>query len=135
MFRTFAILFRCIWKYGALAGILVKSLPILAQEENPTFSKTNTKLIFCRFSYLHVCTFLGKPSFKKIYFAKKFHKTVTPPPQGFYESLFFLLVFWGIYINYKKKQRYEIQMTPPPVCETFSQNRFFLKDGFPKQIC
>ena len=21
---------------------------------------------------------------------------------------------------------------PPPVCETFSQNRFFLKDGFPK---
>ena len=25
---------------------------------------------------------LGKPSFKKIYFAKKFHKTVTPPPVG-----------------------------------------------------
>ena len=46
------------------------------------------------------CWNLGKPSFKKIYFAKNFHKTVAPPPRrGFMKAYSFLgAIFWGLYI-------------------------------------
>ena len=52
---------------------------------------------------------------KKWNFMKKFHKTVTP----FMKSLFRTLnVYPNIYTVLNK--RYEIRLTPPPVCEIFS---------------
>ena len=48
---------------------------------------------------------------------------------GFMKAYFFILLFfWSIY---NKKNRGMKTRWPPPLCETFSQNRFFLKDGFP----
>ena len=60
---------------------------------------------------------LGKPSFKKkIYFAKKFHKTVIPPPIG---VLWKLILFWGLYFGaftlYCKKNRGMKSRRPPPL--------------------
>ena len=65
---------------------------------------------------------------------KKFHKTVIPPPcRGFMKAYF----FWGYILGplhciVKKNRGMKSRWPLPPVCETFSQNRFFLKDGFPK---
>ena len=66
---------------------------------NPLGSAVHGKLkLLCFTLHLNLFVFetvktsisLGKPSFKKkIYFAKKFHKTVTPPPRrGFMKAFF-----------------------------------------------
>ena len=38
--------------------------------------------VFCWVMWATVCSPKGSHHLKKIYFAKKFHKTVTPPPVG-----------------------------------------------------
>ena len=43
------------------------------------------------------CPVKGSHHFKKIYFAKKFHKTVTPPPRRGFMKAYFLGLFFGVF--------------------------------------
>ena len=73
----------------------------------------------------------GSHQLKKIYFAKKFHKTVTPPPRrGFMKVYFFFgAIFWDIYN--KKIEVWNPDDPLPPFVKLFRKIDFFLKDGFP----
>ena len=89
-------------------------LPESADNFSPKYWRRTRKLSFFQFFYL------GKPSFKKIYFAKKFHK------RGgviwFSSSIFYFKC------SKKSPKKISFHKTPTgglPFYETFSQNRFF----------